>query len=167
MSNEFDLPPGWSQRLSKSHHGRAYFVNNLTGETQWEVPKTAAEESSQPKVQCVHILKKHAGSRRPSSWGVREITQSKEEAIEQISTFRTKLVEILDKSGYEAMKKTFMEIASVESDCGSAERGGDLGSFARGQMQKNFEEASFALGVQGLSPVVDTDSGIHIILRIA
>ena len=131
-----------------------------------EAPQRVAGQL-QYKVQCVHILKKHAGSRRPSSWRVREITQSKEEAIEQISTFRTKLVEILDKSGYEAMKKTFMEIASVESDCGSAERGGDLGSFARGQMQKNFEEASFALGVQGLSPVVDTDSGIHIILRIA
>jgi NIMA-interacting peptidyl-prolyl cis-trans isomerase 1 len=34
-------------------------------------------------------------------------------------------------------------------------------------MQKPFEDASFALPVGGLSEVVDTDSGIHIILRLA
>jgi len=34
-------------------------------------------------------------------------------------------------------------------------------------MQKPFEAAAFNLGVQGMSPVVDTDSGIHVILRIA
>ena len=64
------------------------------------------------------------------------------------------------------MEKVFRDIASVESDCGSAERGGDLGIFGRKQMQKPFEDAAFALGVQGLSGVVDSDSGIHIILRI-
>ena len=44
---------------------------------------------------------------------------------------------------------------------------GDLGSFSRGQMQKPFEEASFALPMGGLSEIVDTESGIHIILRLA
>ncbi len=29
----------------------------------------------------------------------------------------------------------FAELASKESDCGSAKRGGDLGPFGRGQMQ--------------------------------
>lgn len=44
---------------------------------------------------------------------------------------------------------------------------GDLGSFTRGQMQKPFEDATFVLSVGGLSNIVDTDSGIHIILRLA
>jgi NIMA-interacting peptidyl-prolyl cis-trans isomerase 1 len=44
---------------------------------------------------------------------------------------------------------------------------GDLGFFGPGQMQKPFEEASFALAVGGLSGIVDTDSGIHVILRVA
>ena len=48
----------------------------------------------------------------------------------------------------------------------SAKRGGDLGHFGRGQMQAPFEEASFALNVGELSDIVDTDSGVHIILRI-
>lgn len=37
--------------------------------------------------------------------------------------------------------------------------------FGRGQMQKPFEEAAFSLKVGQLSKIVDTDSGLHIILR--
>ena len=47
-----------------------------------------------------------------------------------------------------------------------AKRGGDLGHFARGTMQPAFEEASFALEVGEMSGVVETNSGVHIILRI-
>ncbi len=36
-----------------------------------------------------------------------------------------------------------------------------------GQMQRPFEDASFALSVGAVSGIVDTDSGIHIILRVA
>lgn len=49
----------------------------------------------------------------------------------------------------------------------SGTRGGDLGPFGRGQMQKPFEDATFHLQVGELSTVVDTDSGVHIILRTA
>jgi peptidyl-prolyl cis-trans isomerase NIMA-interacting 1 len=34
-------------------------------------------------------------------------------------------------------------------------------------MQKSFEDAAFALNVGDLSEIVDSDSGIHIILRTA
>lgn len=62
---------------------------------------------------------------------------------------------------------TFEDVASRESDCSSARRGGDLGEFGRGQMQKPFEDAAFALAVGELSGVVDTDSGVHIVIRTA
>ena len=48
----------------------------------------------------------------------------------------------------------------------SAKRGGDLGHFGRGQMQPAFEEASFQLQIGEMSQIVDTDSGVHIILRV-
>ena len=51
------------------------------------------------------------------------------------------------------------------SDCGSAAQGGDLNRFGRGDMQKPFEDATYALKVGELSDIVDTDSGVHIILR--
>jgi peptidyl-prolyl cis-trans isomerase NIMA-interacting 1 len=160
------LPEGWSQRLSKSHHGKAYFVNKFTGATQWDIPTEPASAGDDTKVQCLHILKKHAGSRRPASWRCNPIVQSKDDSIAQILSIRQKLEKVLDRKGYEAMEKLFRDIAAVESDCGSAERGGDLGIFGRGQMQAPFERAAFALGVQGMSGIVDSDSGIHVILRI-
>lgn len=62
---------------------------------------------------------------------------------------------------------TFEELASQFSDCSSAKRGGDLGPFGRGQMQKPFEEAAFNLKVGEMSGPVWTDSGVHIIKRTA
>jgi NIMA-interacting peptidyl-prolyl cis-trans isomerase 1 len=62
---------------------------------------------------------------------------------------------------------TFEDLASKYSDCSSASKKGDLGYFSSGEMQKPFEEASFALKVGELSEPVFTDSGVHIILRTA
>ena len=59
----------------------------------------------------------------------------------------------------------FEDLASQFSDCSSAKRGGDLGPFGRGQMQKPFEDATYALKVGELSEAVITDSGVHIIKR--
>lgn len=62
---------------------------------------------------------------------------------------------------------SFEELASTESDCSSARNGGDLGFFGRGQMQKPFEDVAFALEVNELSGLVETNSGLHIIKRTA
>lgn len=108
------------------------------------------------RVRASHLLVKHAGSRRPSSWKEPQVTRSKEEALQMIEAFRKDITD---------GQEDFQELASRESHCNSARAGGDLGFFSRGQMQKPFEEAAFALSVGELSQPVFTDSGVHIILR--
>ncbi|XP_015514143.1 putative peptidyl-prolyl cis-trans isomerase dodo [Neodiprion pinetum] len=154
MADE-ELPAGWEKRLSRTT-GQHYYLNIYTKESQWDVPDKPAEGPKE--VQCSHLLVKHAGSRRPSSWREENITRTKEEALELVKSYREQIV-----SG----KATFAELASKYSDCSSAKRGGDLGPFGRGAMQKPFEQAAFALRVGKLSTPVHTDSGVHIIHRTA
>lgn len=59
----------------------------------------------------------------------------------------------------------FAELATEFSqDPGSAPAGGDLGWFRRGDMADEFEEAAFTLLEGGISDVVETVFGFHIIL---
>eukprot|EP01039_Chlorochromonas_danica_P003958 gene3959-4330_t len=115
------LPPGWVERESKSHPGQIYYFNSSTGESSWHPPQE----------RVFHILRKHSGSRRPSSWRNNQITQSINEARAQVSGYRDELQRILQQQGYDEMLKRFREIATTDSDCGS-----------HGQMQKPFENAS-------------------------
>lgn len=58
----------------------------------------------------------------------------------------------------------FAEVAQRESqDRGSAALGGDLGTFGRGQMVEEFEEAAFSLPVGQISEPIETDFGFHLI----
>ncbi len=60
--------------------------------------------------------------------------------------------------------KSFEELAIKNSqDTGSATKGGDLGSFGRGAMVKPFEDAVFAMKVDQISDLVESEFGYHII----
>lgn len=60
---------------------------------------------------------------------------------------------------------TLGDLAPTESDCSSARKRGDLGYFGRGDMQKEFEDASFALQPGEMSSIIETASGLHLIER--
>ena len=124
-----------------------------------------------------HLLAKHVGSRRASSWREERITRSLDEAKvpparplpsralgrrlgwvqARVAAFREQIVRGEAK---------FDELAKVESDCSSAKKGGDLGFFEHGRMQPAFADASFALKVGEISELVVSDSGVHIIERM-
>jgi foldase protein PrsA len=68
----------------------------------------------------------------------------------------------------ERLKKgeKFANIAKDVSLCPSGKRGGDLGSFGRGKMVKEFEKAAFALQKGQISSITKTKYGYHIIKRL-
>ena len=110
---------------------------------------------------CAHLLVKHTESRNPVSRRTGEqITMSKDHARRYLEGLLEGIKAAPDS------ETAFRELCSSRSDCGSYREAGDLGDFGRGQMQRPFEEATFALKIGELSGVVDTDSGLHVILRL-
>ncbi|CAB4254902.1 similar to Saccharomyces cerevisiae YJR017C ESS1 Peptidylprolyl-cis/trans-isomerase (PPIase) specific for phosphorylated serine and threonine residues N-terminal to proline [Maudiozyma barnettii] len=163
------LPEPWTVRYSKSKK-REYFFEPETKKSQWEAPGGTDEEQLQKylkeyplRVRCLHILIKHSGSRRPVSSRINaKITIDKEEAIKELKEIHDKLT-----SQDDSKKGQFELIAKERSDCSSFKRGGDLGWFGKGEMQPAFENAAFALAIGEISDIVETDSGVHIIKRVA
>lgn len=111
-------------------------------------------------VRTAHLLIKHTGSRNPVSRRTgKQVTLSPEDAMTELKQYEKRI-----KEG--GVAETFPVCAKERSDCSSYSRNGDLGHFGVGQMQRPFEEASFALSVGEMSPIVSTDSGYHLIYRI-
>lgn len=73
----------------------------------------------------------------------------------------TKCNEILDEINSGA--KTFEDAALAYSTCPSKERGGDLGTFSRGQMVPEFDEAVFTQEIGKVLGPVKTQFGYHLI----
>ena len=59
--------------------------------------------------------------------------------------------------------KTFEDAAKEYSTCPSKAQGGSLGTFGRGQMVKEFDEAVFTAEVSKVIGPVKTDFGYHLI----
>merc|ERR1711935_162372 len=117
------------------------------------------------QVRCLHLLIKYQGSRNPVSRRTNQSTESVNEqtAVAELQQYETKL----KKFQGQQLVDEFAKAAGERSDCGSFKSGGDLGEFGPGQMQKQFEEASFALAVGQMSGIVHSDSGFHLIMRIS
>jgi len=153
-----------------------YFFNSETKESRWDAPPELSEDeinqlpgakehlkggkssdrAHEGQVRASHLLIKHSGSRRPSSWKESNITRSKEEAIEILRRLEAEI---------NGSSEKFAELAQIHSDCSSHDHGGDLSWFGHGQMQKPFEDAAYGLKVGEISDVISSDSGVHLVLR--
>lgn len=93
-----------------------------------------------------HILCKSTASRNPISRRTnKQITMAPEEAEAELRKMLADQLLPLQGDG-NALFEKFREIASMRSDCGSFQAGGDLGQFGRGQMQAPFEEVRKIVG---------------------
>ncbi len=126
---------------------------------QAEVSDTEVEEffaknkDSYEEVTAKHILVRFQGSRVPQREGKPDL--SEDEAKAKAAELKTKL----------AAGGSFADIAKEESDdTGSAQTGGSLGTFGRGQMIPEFENAAFTQEIGAVSDPVRTDFGYHLIL---
>ena len=110
-----------------------------------EVPADAPD-----RIEVAHILVRHAELERPEG-----ATRSREQAC-------LRALEALEalQEGAE-----WDAVAQEYSDSPGA-TAGNLGTVSRDQLSPGFADAAFALDVNQLSYVVETDRGFHIIVRL-
>jgi NIMA-interacting peptidyl-prolyl cis-trans isomerase 1 len=77
------------------------------------------------KIRAAHLLVKHRDSRRPASWREPKITRSKEEARVLIEGYQDQ-IKAFEAGNGDANAKSLSDLATTESDCSSARKGGDL-----------------------------------------
>ena len=105
-----------------------------------------AKYTTPKRVQARHILKKF----------------NEEDDADSRTTARAAIDDLLSQA--QADGADFSALATEHSeDPGSASRGGDLGLFDNKRMAAPFTQAAFALEVGGISEVVETQFGFHII----
>jgi hypothetical protein len=114
-------------------------------------PRPEALPDLPEKMAASHILYMYKGSMRAPE----TVTRSKDEAKKAAEAALAKL-----KGGAK-----FEELAKAESDCPSKNRGGSLGTFPPRMMHPEFAKAAAALQPGGLSNVVETPFGFHVIRR--
>jgi peptidyl-prolyl cis-trans isomerase C len=104
------------------------------------------------EVKARHILIRFKGSPVPLKPDQKDLTP--EEALAKATSLRDKIEKGAD----------FGALAKAESDdAGSGANGGDLGSFQKGRMVKEFDEAAFTLPIGQISQPVKSQFGYHII----
>lgn len=113
--------------------------------------KARMVEPDQDRITASHVLVSFKGSRRSKP----DVTRTKQEAKQRADEVRAKALKGED----------FSALAREYSDDSSSGKGGDLGSFGRTSMVKPFADAAFALKPGGVSDVVETDFGFHVIQR--
>lgn len=85
---------------------------------------------------------------------------TEDEALKKIKEFKARL----DKVSAKDLPAKFAELAKANSACPSSAQGGDLGSFPRGKMVKEFDEVAFKLPVGKVSDPVKTQFGYHLVM---
>ena len=112
----------------------------------------AGEHGGAHRGAAQHVLVAYKGAKNAP----RSVTRSKADARKRAEEARTQAA-----GGADFAKV----VEEYSDDAVTRERLGSLGKFAHGGMVKPFADAAFALPVGGISEVVETDFGFHVIKR--
>jgi parvulin-like peptidyl-prolyl isomerase len=105
------------------------------------------------ELKAKHILIRYKGSSVPIRAGQKDLSDA--EALAKANEIRAKII----------AGAKFDDLAKAESDdTGNAPQGGDLGSFTKGRMVPQFDQAAFAAEVGKVTEPVKTQFGYHLIL---
>ena len=119
-------------------------------DNEFRAYRVANKTEAKDEVKASHILIAYQGAERASE----DITRTKDEAKMEAERILGEIKN--DPAQFGALAKQYSDGPSAESE-------GDLGFFGQGQMAPAFEEASFALNIDEVSEVVETDFGFHVI----
>lgn len=165
MRSQFDTDEAWQQALETNNVTEAELRDQLERQSLIQtlvsqaVPQsfdvaeseiqTFYDENPQVFEQSAQIAARHI------LIDTRELSEEAdiEDARQRAEALRQELIDGAD----------FAALAQEWSEGPSAPRGGDLGTFGRGQMVAPFEEVAFALEVGEISEIVQTQFGFHVI----
>lgn len=117
------------------------------------VASASAEPKPPPEsLACQHVLIAYKGAKNAPATVTRSKAQAKARADEVLAKAKA-------GESFEDLAKTYSD------DPASVERRGSVGKFKRDGMVKPFSDAAFALPVDGISDVVETPFGFHVIKR--
>ncbi|MDP6491457.1 MAG: peptidylprolyl isomerase [Kiritimatiellia bacterium] len=140
---------------------RATIVANERMRKLFEAETTEAEDATDAQVETFYTENAQRFTTEESATASHILISCDEKADEEAHAKA--------EADLEAVKVTlaeggdFAELAKVHSSCPSKEQGGSLGSFTRGRMVPEFEEAAFSMELGTVSDVVKTQFGYHLI----
>ncbi len=148
----------FSEASAREYTHRELSVNRFINTIETEILPVGEDEKKQ------YYDNHHQRFREPEQIRINHIVlrmsqtateQEQIEAIEKLSNIRDQV---------EKKEASFAELARTLSEDVTAENGGELGYFKRGQLIKPFEDAAFSLEVGEISGVVITPYGYHLIM---
>ncbi|MEZ4294330.1 MAG: peptidylprolyl isomerase [Polyangiaceae bacterium] len=117
-----------------------------------ERPTAQAVEAPPEIIAAQHVLVAYKGAKRAPASVSRSKADAKKRAEEALEKARK-------GEDFSALVKEYSD------EPGAADRLGSLGKFKHEAMVKPFADAAFALKVNGVSDVVETEFGFHVIKR--
>lgn len=157
LSQEKTTEAALRKRYEPDVKEQLLIMRTVGREVQGKVSVTDAE------VRTYYQANRDSIAKRPEALKLAHILVAFEPDSQQVRRARLRADSISTVLGKPGKAASFPELAARFSDDPSGRRGGDLGTFGRGDMVPEFEEVAFKLKPMEISSPVRTRFGYHVI----